>query len=118
MKIAFAKIGSEPTNISFALDGVSFEGFLKRKNSEQVLASGKLKGTLSHLCDSCGKELELGIDEDLELILNDGQSNESSLDIVEFYDGFIDLHELVSSELESIKSDYFYCKECKTKQGE
>lgn len=118
MKIAFAKIGSEPTNIAFSLDSVSFEGFLKRKKEGQVLASGKLKGTLSHLCDSCGKDIEISIDEDLELILNDGQSNESSLDIVEFYDGFIDLDELVNGELESIKSDYFYCKECKTKQGE
>lgn len=118
MKIAFAKIGSEALSIKHECHGISFNGTLKRKNTEQVLASGELKGVLSHFCDSCGKELEISIDESLELTLNDGATSAPDLDIVEFYDGFIDLDELINSEIESIKSDYFYCRECKTKQGE
>lgn len=114
MKIAFAKISSEALDISHECEGISFTGSLKRKNAEQVLAKGELNGVLSHFCDSCGKPLEIGINESLELILNDGATSAQELDIVEFYDGFIDLDELINSEIESIKSDYFYCKECKT----
>ena len=114
MKIAFAKIGSEPLSISQELGGISFKGILKRKNAEQVLASGELSGVLKHFCDSCGKPLEISINESLELSLNDGATSAPDLDIVEFYDGFIDLGELINSEIESIKSDYVYCKNCKT----
>lgn len=114
MKIAFAKIGSEPLSISHELGGISFKGILKRKNAEQVLASGELSGVLKHFCDSCGEPLEISINESLELSLNDGATSAPDLDIVEFYDGFIDLGELINSEIESIKSDYFYCKNCKT----
>lgn len=114
MKIAFAKIGSEPLNISHEYEGISFNGTLKRKNAEQVLATGELNGVLRHFCDSCGQALEIDVNESLELCLNDGATSAQELDIVEFYDGFIDLDELINSEIESIKSDYFYCKNCKT----
>ncbi len=32
---------------------------------------------------------------------------------MEFFDGNIDLKEVLESELEAFKSDYFYCEKCK-----
>ena len=34
-------------------------------------------------------------------------------DVVEFFDGFVNLEEVLTSEIEAFKSDYFYCDKCK-----
>ena len=55
-------------------------------------------------------------DEDVNLILSDGiyKDEEENLDdAVEFFDGFINLEEVLTSEIEAFKSDYFYCEKCK-----
>lgn len=121
MKIAFTKINSEAQDFAIEQDGVRLEGVLKRKNAKEVFCKAGLFGTCEHICDRCGKEMRVNIDENLWLILSDGEyksDNQILEDVVEFYDGFIDLDELLNSEIESIKSDYFYCNDCKTKQGE
>ena len=37
---------------------------------------------------------------------------------IEFYNGQIDTDEILISELEAYKSDYFYCDKCKILKGE
>lgn len=121
MKIAFAKISREPSEFNFEQGEVCINGTFVRKDENSVFCKARINGLLAHFCDSCGADLEIELDEPLELILHDGEYKNTSgklEDIVEFYDGFIDLNELLNSELESIKSDYFYCKNCKSKQGE
>ncbi len=116
MKIAFTKISSTPQDFSFEQGGVRIEGTLKRKNEKEIFCKASLFGTFEHICDRCGNEMRVNIDENLWLILSDGEykSNSQILeDVVEFYDGFIDFDELLNSEIESIKSDYFYCNDCK-----
>lgn len=81
-----------------------------------VKCQGTIKGEIKYICDRCGDEFMLPIDQDVELNLSDGvykdRENELS-DTVEFFDGNIDLKEVFESELEAFKSDYFYCEKCK-----
>ncbi|QPH88542.1 hypothetical protein [Campylobacter concisus] len=117
MIISFSKIANK--DISFELagnDNLVFSGILKRKDPFLVKCQGKIKGNINYICDRCGEVFMLPIDQDVELNLSDGiyKDSENELsDTMEFFDGNIDLKEVLESELEAFKSDYFYCEKCK-----
>ena len=98
------------------LDGVNFNGELKRISQNLVSCKCKIAGKIAHNCDRCGEDINLKLDEDVNLILSDGiyKDKEENLDdAVEFFDGFVNLEEVLTSEIEAFKSDYFYCEKCK-----
>ena len=98
------------------LDGLIFNGELGKTNQNLVSCKGKIVGEITHNCDRCGEDMNLKLDEDVNLILSDGiyKDEEENLDdAVEFFDGFINLEEVLTSEIEAFKSDYFYCEKCK-----
>ena len=98
------------------LDGVKFNGDLKRINQNLVSCKGKIVGEIAHNCDRCGEDINVKLDEDVNLILSDGiyKDDEENLeDVVEFFDGFVNLEEVLTSEIEAFKSDYFYFEKCK-----
>ena len=117
MIISFSKIANK--DISFELvgnDNLVFIGILKRKDPFLVKCQGKIKGNINYICDRCGEVFMLPIDQDVELNLSDGiyKDSENELsDTMEFFDGNIYLKEVLESELEAFKSDYFYCEKCK-----
>ena len=84
------------------LDGLNFNGELKRVNQNLVSCKGKIVGEMAHNCDRCGEDINLKLDEE-----------ENLDDVVEFFDGFLNLEEVLTSEIEAFKSDYFYCDKCK-----
>ena len=97
-------------------DGVKFSGVLKKISPNLVSCKGEIKGELAHNCDRCGDDINLKLNEDVNLILSDGiyKDKEENLDdAVEFFDGFVNLEEVLTSEIEAFKSDYFYCEKCK-----
>ena len=116
MKIAFAKLSQTPYPFTIKLDGLVFEGRLSSYKARLARLELSMRGKLMRLCDSCGQDFELSIDEELLLFLSDGiykdKDNKLS-DTLEFFEGFIDLEELVRLELEAFLSDYFYCQRCK-----
>lgn len=116
MKIPFSKIGSVAYPFKLNLENVVFEGELKRKDTQLVELAMQMKGIVYRICDSCGQEMELEIDENIKLLLSNGifKDEEGKMsDVVEFFDEQIDLIELGVSELESYLSGYFYCDNCK-----
>ncbi|WXG59663.1 YceD family protein [Campylobacter concisus] len=117
MIIPFSKIANKEINFELVRNNdLVFSGILKRKDPFLVKCQGTIKGEIKYICDRCGDEFMLPIDQDVELNLSDGvykdRENELS-DTVEFFDGNIDLKEVFESELEAFKSDYFYCEKCK-----
>lgn len=119
MKIPFAKLGSVAYPFRLDLENMVFEGEVVKKNADLALLSMKMKGSVPHICDSCGCEIELNIDEFITLMASDGiykDESHSISDVVEFFRGEIDINEVARSELESYLSDYFYCKECENKK--
>ncbi|TKX32587.1 hypothetical protein [Campylobacter aviculae] len=118
MKISFSKINNTNYPFKLNLENVIFEGNLAKINTKLVKINAIMQGFVYRPCDSCGEELELSIDENLELFASDGifkdKINELS-NTIEFFDGQIDLIEVAISELEAYLSDYFYCNHCKNK---
>lgn len=116
MKIAFSRINKSPYPFNLNLENVIFEGDLIRENSQLVKIRAKMKGFSYRICDRCGNEMELEINEDLELFASDGifKDKENKLsDVMEFFDSHIDLIELAKSEFNIYLSDFFYCEKCR-----
>ena len=119
MKIHFSRISKTPYTFDLSLDGVAFSGYCVKESSKFAKLNMCMKGSKDIICDSCGDDLRLNIDENIELLLSDGEFKDSGgslKDIVEFYDGYIDFIELCEGELEAFLSSYFYCENCKEKQ--
>lgn len=124
MKIEFKKITNKPKPIQFALtaensqdmqEGERIElcGEIVRQSQRLVCFQGVLKGALNLVCTMSGQDFTKEIHEELVLYFSDGiweaqsQSKDiDSLDIIEFFDGFIDFDFVVTSEIESIRLDY------------
>jgi len=50
----------------------------------------------------------------LHLHLTDGVArNKEDLDIIEFFDGAIDMASILHSETDAVKGDYHYCPSCR-----
>ncbi|MDR1614208.1 MAG: hypothetical protein LBS26_01425 [Campylobacteraceae bacterium] len=115
MEIAFRKIAKEALDFELVKERVKFFGKVFRKSSDLVLLKADLIGEISHVCDRCGEDLKLEINEPLEILLSNGVYNGEidEIDVVEFYDGYIYFDEILQSEIESIKSGYHYCNKCK-----
>ncbi len=119
MKIDFKKVPSLAQDITLSVDNVQFVGTMQKENRNLALLSGTIKGNSELVCDRCGGTYGLLIDEKLSLKIFNGimpVEIEDDLDIIEV-DEVIDFDEILFGEIESIKLDYNYCKNCKEIQG-
>ncbi len=115
MKASFASLSKEGFKSSLEKNDVKFSFSTQNLSRDLIKCTGKIFGQSKHICDRCGNEFLLQIDEDIEVLVSDGfakPSEEKLQNIIEFFDGFVDFDEVFISELEAIKSDYFYCKDC------
>lgn len=113
MKISMRKISSAPKDIALNIDGVNLEGRIYRLDSQLLRLESRIYGELELICDNSGEEYLHKLDEPLVLYISDGiwdtQSQNKKLEsfeVIEFFDGFVDLHYILESEIESIRSDY------------
>jgi uncharacterized metal-binding protein YceD (DUF177 family) len=88
---------------------------LTQISKDRVFLKGSLSGNVEVICSSCGEDIDYKIDEKLDLTISDGIYNEDDnlLDVVEFFEGFVDIDEIIEGEVASIRSDFHYCKNCK-----
>lgn len=114
MKIAFRKLGSQPLQFEANSDNAHFSGDLILKKSNLAQLNGTITGSISIPCDICAEEVEKSLNEEITFYLSDGifDNNDEELDVVEIDKSIIDVEELLKSEIELIKSDYFCCKNC------
>jgi len=118
VKITLRKIGKTPLDFDIKSDEITFKGYLQYDTNKLILLKAKLSGKINTDCDVCADEFKLDVDEDIEFYIHDGiyESNEEPLlDVVECMNSTVDLDELLTSELELIKSDYKSCDNCKNK---
>lgn len=112
MKIAFKKITSAQKTFNLQNDDMVLNGYLKRIDSRIIKLEATLSGTIELICDRSGEEFIKQYNEPLILYISDGlwdtqsQSKLGSFEVIEFFDGFIDLDCILLSEIESIKNDY------------
>lgn len=114
MKIAFSKVYNLDIPVEYRAQGVECLGTLSQKAKELVKLEGILKADLVVSCDRCGADVKFGYNEPLKIQISNGAYSNSNddLDIIESFDGTIDMDEIVESELNMIKSDYYYCEQC------
>ncbi|NPA82640.1 MAG: DUF177 domain-containing protein [Epsilonproteobacteria bacterium] len=121
MKIEFKKVSYKSSDLNYSKDNLKFEGSFHKTDYKTVKVSGSFKGSVPHVCDRCAKDFDLDFNEKIELKIVDGISEERDEDFfetIECIDSTIDFDEIIESEIESFKSDYHYCKECKEKEKE
>ncbi|RDU73373.1 hypothetical protein CQA66_01525 [Helicobacter aurati] len=123
MRIAFRKVYSGPKEIHCELDVDSsyidehekafLSGNIERVSPKLVKFQGKLYAKLELICVKSGEPFYKVIEQDLTLYFSDGIWNIQSqtlaiesLDVIEFFDGFIDFDFVLKSEIESIRLDY------------
>ncbi|ARU47441.1 DNA-binding protein [Sulfurospirillum diekertiae] len=122
MKIEFKKVPTTGIHFETSLDEIKFFGEALKIDKTMVKCTGQLEGTLPHLCDRCGENFELTVNERVEVFAQEGlyedQEGEELLNIIEFFDGSIDLDSILQGEIEAFKSDYHYCGQCEQLKGE
>ncbi|PAF43755.1 hypothetical protein [Helicobacter sp. 11S03491-1] len=113
MKIEMRKITQVPKSFCMENQGLRLEGEIYRKSSNLFLMDAYLKGSLELICDRSGDAFIKNFDESLVLYISDGIWNiqnqrlkPDDFDVIEFFDGFIDMGYILESEIESIKADY------------
>ena len=116
MKIAFQKIRSQETPFEIKNDLVDFKGTLKFEKRNIIRMLATLDATFERQCDRCGEGVAFTHKEDLNFIISDGpyEDDPNQLDVIEFFDGFIVLDDIIESEINLVKSEYFYCDSCQS----
>ncbi|MDD2697891.1 MAG: hypothetical protein PHF17_03715 [Arcobacteraceae bacterium] len=116
MQIEFKKVPSLEKEFSIKLNSVEFSGTFCKISQNLVKLKSKIVGKLLVDCCKCGEEHYIEVDEIQDFILSDGEfssSNEREGEIViEIENHVVDFDEILSSELESISSDYHICPDC------
>jgi len=114
MTVNFAKVKYSGSELNYNKDGVSIVGRLEKVNRDSVKLDSTFKSTVTVTCSRCGKEFTKEVEYPLELILSDGRYNNSDeIDVIEFFDGNIDITYISESEIASIQEDYNFCQDCK-----
>ncbi|PAF51750.1 hypothetical protein BKH43_00500 [Helicobacter sp. 13S00401-1] len=122
--LEFRKIGKTKKEVNYRLDSKSAD-FLEESESVKLVGEiffdeltklvkfeGALHATLNLICVRSGEEFVKNITNPLTLYISDGiydskdGNNEHILDIIEFFNGYVDLKEICLSEVESIRLDY------------
>jgi uncharacterized metal-binding protein YceD (DUF177 family) len=116
LKLVLKKITKTPLDFEVKSNEIIFKGYLEYHSAKLILLKAKLSGKLIKSCDICAEEFELLVDEDIEFFISDGIYEDESnihLDVVESLNESLDIEELLASEIELIRSDYYSCEDCK-----
>ena len=118
MKIEFRKIPLLSTEFEISSNSVKFLGTFSKISSKLAKINSKLSGNCDVDCCKCGITFDVPVDSDIEFLLSDGiyssEHNDEELVIIEVEDHFLDFNEVLHSELESLRSEYHVCDNCKT----
>ena len=116
MKVTLRKVGNTPLDFDIKSDEITFKGYLQYHAGKLILLRADLKGIVDTQCNQCGEEMKLPVDETVEFFISDGLyegDDNTEFDVVESFDSTADIDELLHSEVELIKSDYYSCENCK-----
>jgi len=116
MKVMLRKVTKTPLDFEVKSGEMTFKGYLEYDGGKLILLHANLNGSLEKSCDVCANDFKLEVDEDIEFFISDGLYKDDGtieLDVVESFNGFVDIDELLNSEIELIRSDYHSCGYCK-----
>lgn len=114
MRIPFRRIAAEAQPFRIEREGIVMEGGLRTYRPKLVLLEATLSGRLNVECYRCAASFDIMLGEEIAMLLSDGvfHGQDEEFDVVEMYDGIIDLDEVLASEIALIESDYHACPQC------
>ncbi len=114
MKIEFKKIPKSGIDFEISDDRCKLSGKCMKIRNNLVKCTGNVSGSFIHICDRCGEDFVAKLNRNIEVYASSGiYEDERFLDVMEFFDGYVDFDEMLQNEIESYKSEYLYCDECK-----
>lgn len=120
MKIEFRKVPNITKEFKISLDSVNFLGTFSRMSNKLVTIDSKIVGDYNVECCKCGEDINIKLDEKQVFTISDGvfSSDDEKDDeiIIEIDNHIIDFDDILNSELESIRSDYYVCDDCSTNE--
>ena len=118
MIVNFRKVTQIPLDFSIESKNIVFKGSLKYDGENLVLLKATISGSIDLDCYLCAEAFILPLEEDVSFLISNGVYNglNEEYDVVESFDGNINLDELLNSEIELIKSGYYSCENCKQEE--
>lgn len=116
MKIEFRKVPPNPSEFEISSDSVKFLGTFSKISTNIAKINATIEGELLVDCCRCGDEMLIKLAERAEFLLSDGiykQKDEDDLIVIEVEDHTVDFDEILQSELESLRSEFYTCDKCK-----
>jgi hypothetical protein len=114
LKISFKNLTHEPRDIEYESKNSSLIGTISKVNGHLCRLQAEISATIEKDCDTCGKSNSFLFKEDIEYLLANGIYDKPIKNdeiIIEFTED-IDLNYIITSELESVKCDYYKCEDC------
>jgi len=114
MQIPFRRVTAEAQAFSLKRGELVMEGAVRKRTPLLVLMEAEIKGTLEVDCFRCADSFDIILDEEVSLLISDGiyHGQDEQYDVVEMYDGSIDLDAVFESEIAMLESDYHACGKC------
>lgn len=116
MKIEFRKLPINESEFDISSDSVKFSGSFSKISTNIAKINATIEGELLVDCCRCGEEMLVKLGERAEFLISDGiykQKDEDDLIVIEVEDHTVDFDEILQSELESLRSEFYTCDKCK-----
>jgi hypothetical protein len=118
MKIEFRKIPLNSSEFKINSNSVKFLGTFSKISSKLAKISANLSGECDVDCCKCGKIVTISIDDSINFLVSDGnyepnQHDDEEFVIIEAQNHILDFDDILHSEIESLKSEYYVCNACK-----
>jgi uncharacterized metal-binding protein YceD (DUF177 family) len=117
VKIEFRKIPLQDSEFEINLNSVKFLGTFSKISSKLARIDSVLSGKCDVDCCKCGTTFSIPVDNEVKFLVSDGVYSSAKEDeesvIIEVEGHMLDFNEVLHSELESLKSEYYVCDTCK-----
>ena len=117
MKIEFRKIPLHKSDFELYYNLVKFSGTFSKISTKLAKIEGTLEGPCEIDCYKCGQSFIKDLDDKVNFLVSDGvysnKSDDEELVVIETTEHILDFDELLHSEIESFRSEYFSCDTCK-----
>ena len=116
MKIEFRKIPLHESDFELYYDSVKFSGTFSKISAKLAKIEGTLVGPCEVDCYKCGTTFTKDLNDKVNFLVSDGvysnKSEDEDLVVIETENHILDFDELLHSEIESFRSEYFACDTC------
>ena len=117
MKIAFAKARYLDIPFEITNENYHFLGTISSAKKNLVKINSIFESNVPVTCDRCGVEFKKQSKEEFICLVSDGSVDgfDNTIDVIESFDGYVDLDEIANAEISMIQNDYNYCQSCQNK---